>query len=117
MQSTSYINEPATKKDIQELEERMDRKFATKDDLKAFATKDDLNLLRLEVNEKIDIAFDQLKNLLSSFADKMYSRIDPILKEIEDHREDRALVSNAINSLDKRVERLEQLQGIHNDKN
>ncbi len=55
-----------TKDDLRSMESRMDRKFATKDDLKSFATKDDL--LSLEERMK-DFAREQTSELGAMMAE------------------------------------------------
>ena len=54
-----------------------------------------------ESEERLDIK-------LTKFADKMYSRIDPILAEVEDARVDRELATENMRKIEKRVQTLEK---------
>jgi len=83
----------ATKDDLKAMEARQDAKFATKDDLKAFATE------------------ESLKKTQKSMEDAIINFKDEILHEIKGLREEISIVmgyKDQIEDIDYRVERLEK---------
>ncbi len=49
----------------------------------------------------------ELKDFITENTSKLYTRIDPLLSELEDRRDDRALTTEQIARLDVRVAKLE----------
>lgn len=62
--------------------------------------KGDFEVFRAEIR-------DEVKDTITNALDKLYIRIDPLIAEIEDNREDRALTTQQLSDLDKRVTKLE----------
>ncbi|KKQ95970.1 MAG: hypothetical protein UV74_C0013G0574 [Candidatus Woesebacteria bacterium GW2011_GWB1_43_14] len=60
--------------------------FATKDDLKRFATKDELDDLQQEIHEEFQ-----------TWKSEFFDKIDPILKEVLDNREERTITNHRLN--------------------
>ena len=96
-------NHPATKNDIRELKERIDRqfadldnKFATKEDLKRFATKDDLDSLESRMDTKLDTLADMIAALGTKMDDFQKERI---------HRDE-------FQDLENRMKRVEKHTGL-----
>lgn len=101
----------------------MEKKFATKEDLVAFEERFQSEmsltqkLLRLEILSSGADIKKGVENALSNFQNKFFSRMDPLLRELEEKREDREIGSNQmkdlreqVNSLGKRTAKLEHLQ-------
>ena len=63
------------------------------------------------INGRFDEFEDRLKRELgetiTNAMDKLYTRIDPLLSELEDRRLDRDITTEQIRNLDKRVTKLE----------
>ena len=105
-------NHPATKNDIRELKERIDRqfadldnkfatkedlkRFATKEDLKRFATKDDLDSLESRMDTKLDTLADMIAALGTKMDDFQKERI---------HRDE-------FQDLENRMKRVEKHTGL-----
>jgi polyhydroxyalkanoate synthesis regulator phasin len=71
-------------------------------------TKDYLNeTLDIRLSLFKDQIVDEVRDLISESNSKLYTRIDPLLTELEDRRLDRELTTEQISSLDKRVTALE----------
>jgi len=77
----------ATKNDLKAMEQRFDRKFATKDDLKRFATKDDLKAFASK-NDLMSMEIRLKKEIVGAVVDYLQHNIIPILNE-HDKRLDR----------------------------
>lgn len=72
----------------------------------------------LVTNDYLDIRLDELrdevKDMITQTHSKLYTRIDPLLKEIVDNREDREIGTQKVrdleirlNSHDRRIKKLE----------
>lgn len=110
-----------TKKDLQEalaiFEKNLDKKYATKEDLKQelkkHPTKGDMRRAFEKAGYELD---EKLKQLRSDF----YTKVDPFLKEIENAREDRAITTTQIEKMlriltthETRINRLEHKQSTN----
>ncbi|OGM19586.1 hypothetical protein A2686_00460 [Candidatus Woesebacteria bacterium RIFCSPHIGHO2_01_FULL_38_10] len=68
-------------------------------------TKNDLIQISNLLNSQLDIRFEdqkqEIENLLTPFRSDMFTKIDPILKEVVTAREERPLIENRIEALEK----------------
>lgn len=78
------------------------------------ATKADLQGLELRVELRFDAFERKVKDLITTAMDKLYTRIDPILSEVENARVDRVMSTESIENLrrttrdhEKRITKLE----------
>ena len=51
---------------------------------------------------------ERMENVISNSANKLYTRIDPLLKELEDKRLDRELSTQKSREIEMRIEKLEK---------
>lgn len=49
----------------------------------------------------------EIKETITSVMDKFYSRIDPLLREVEDAREDREITTAKLTNHERRIKKLE----------
>lgn len=82
---TIVNNQPATKKDIDNLYLKIKGEFTTKEDLKRFATKEDLKNELEKYATKEDLK--ELKNEFSEMKNDILEMKDEILGELSDIRE------------------------------
>lgn len=68
----------ATKEDLVSMEGRFDKKFATKEDLKAFATKEDLKRVVVASEKKIIKKVDFMINVLDKDLMKFAREVDRV---------------------------------------
>lgn len=95
-----------TDKDV----EKLKKTFATKDDLKNFVTKDDLKQELSGFVTKVDLM--GVRKDMKSLEDKMMTRFDKVIGELEKAREDRIFAKAKDDEQDKRLDRLEVKVGI-----
>lgn len=86
------------KTDLKKLEERLDEKFDKKLDTRL---KENNIILKLDLKEYIDERLYAFENRINFKFDKLFTRIDPLLGEIETAREDRVITTNNISQLQK----------------
>ena len=81
-----------TDKDV----EKLKKHFTTKDDLRRFATKDDLSG-----------EIKSVKSELKTFENKVVTRLDKVMGELEKTREDRIFAKGKDDEQDRRLDGLE----------
>ena len=99
----------------------------TKDDLKNFATKDDIDKIWKELKKRPtreEIQYDlrdrptkaEVEEMLVMFRDDFYNKIDPLLTEVVNAREDREITTYEIRQIKKRLDDHDKLfrQLLHN---
>lgn len=64
--------------------------------------------LTAEMQVAVKEAEERLKEFITQSNDKLYTRIDPLLSELEDSRLDRELSTEKSSELEKRIEKLEK---------
>ena len=126
-QDKQYLKENfATKDDLKAMEDRQDKKFATKDDLKRFATKDDLKafatkketqtFIRVELArnepELIRKISDKVTETLGAKIDKMYVKLDSFVGDIKARREEQAAHAMDHSRVHDRFDRIDRHLGI-----
>lgn len=62
-----------------------------------------------EIAVAVQESNDNLDKKLTEFSDKMFTRIDPILAEVENARIDRELTTEKFQKLEKRVDKIEKI--------
>ena len=67
-------------------------------------TKENFEIL---LEGKLSESEDRMKNFITENNSAMYSRIDPLLKEIVDSREDRAITTDKLEDHERRIQKLE----------
>lgn len=114
MKHQSNSNEPATKGDLQELEERLARKFATKYDLHKMEQKlsGQIDALEIRTDIKFDNFFLKLEDMLKEFKSDIFTKIDSFAREVEQVREDHVLFSSDVRNHEKRISKLEVIKQI-----
>ena len=89
-----------TDADLDRLEKRLEKKFATKDDLKEFTSKDDFKSLHYQIEKSYTILssrigllenkVDVFKNEFNEFKDKVYTHLDGfagVIRRIDENHE------------------------------
>lgn len=78
-------------------------------------TMDDKNYLNNLLDNKLDSQELKFEAKLTKFRDDFYTRINPILKEVMDSREDRTIGAEQHRRNEVRIEKLEKIhpQGRH----
>lgn len=87
-----------TKKAAQEIltQEYLDSRLDRFEDL--------INVKFMDFEQKMD---RRMTEIITSTLDKLYRRIDPLLGEIEDNREDRIISTEKLEDHEKRLKKLE----------
>jgi hypothetical protein len=97
--------------ELDSFENRLGKKFVTKNDLKT-----ERQLLRevVSIDNKFNIAqaMKKFEKILSAHANKIMTMIDPVLKEIIESREDRMVISGKLSAHEQRISTLEKAQNI-----
>lgn len=86
---------------------KQDSNQLIKDMKKVFVTKGEL---RKVVREEIDEALDEkLDQKFFDFKSELFTKIDPILKEVVASREERVITASQLSNHDDRITKLEQV--------
>lgn len=93
-------NRNLTEADLDLIEKRLNKAFVTKDKLEAV-----LDLRFDEQGEKIE-------QKLYQFRSDIFDKIDPILKEIQDNREERTITVHRVSDHEDRIEVIEKQLNI-----
>lgn len=104
------------KQELGLLEKRMDKRFITKDYLNH--TVDMLLLgIRREFTFAVEGVVEKFEQKLTKHTSLVLITVDPLLKELETRREDRAIAAsqhsklkNQVDNYGKRIQKLEQIQ-------
>ena len=99
MKQDNYVTVEKLKKELATLEKGLDKKMQLY-----------LKISRIDTQVVVDKAIENFKQTLTNFADKMYSRIDPLLQELETNREHRIIATkddyetkNRLDDVEKRI--------------
>ena|SRR3990167_4520811 len=95
-----------TKIDLKKIELLIDGKLGSlKTDVHVLKT--DVSGLRRE-NGSLGDRIDGFREEMRKWRDDFYTKIDPILKEVKDSREERAILSHQVSDNSDRIEKLEE---------
>lgn len=91
------------KEELGMFEMRLDKKFATKEDLKGFATKEGLSILEMRVALKFDDFARRIDENAQKYRDQILNSNDKVVKELETMREENIVGSHQVLRLNKKV--------------
>lgn len=72
-------------------------------------TKSDVKKIEEIVDEKLE---EKLEEKLGALKSELFDKIDPFLKEIQDNREDREIVTHRLGDHEERIGKLEEAVGV-----
>lgn len=92
--------ETKIEKEIKDSEKRLDKNFTTR--LNA-----SIEAFRNEIQYQFQLQDERWERHFTAFESRMYTLVDPLLREMETRQQDRELTTAQIKDLDKRVTKLE----------
>lgn len=101
--ANGVVTKGVLKKELKSLESRMDKKFATKNELK-----DEIDRLENRVKLMLDQLERNIDEKNKKYRDDFLTDIDPILKEVLASREERTIIAHQVSELRDRVDEHEE---------
>ncbi|MCL5091178.1 MAG: hypothetical protein M1514_04165 [Patescibacteria group bacterium] len=100
---TNLSNQPATKKDIQEIKDTL-KGFATKDDLKNHPTNDDFDNFREGINNQ----FTNFRSWMIDIIDEVMGELKAIRENQEVHAFSHSRIDDDLDNHENRIKKLEK---------